>query len=196
MQRVAEKLSPRLGLAIGLAITGGGLAAMTSVRATSSWTALIPGLLLTGLGIGIANPMIAKIALGVVAPTRSGMASGINNTFRIGGVATGVAALGAVFQQRVTTSLATNIGHPAQQLAKVVASAGVRAAVAANPSTPGLAVAAHGAFLSGLRLILVIGAVIVFIGAIAGAVLVRGRDFANRAPAAPAQTPAVAVPQN
>ena len=122
---------------------------------------LIPGLLLTGLGIGVTNPTIARIALGVVAPARSGMASGINNTFRIGGLATGVAALGAIFQQKVTTSLATNLGHPAPQLAKVVASAGVRAAVAAGSSTPGIAVAAHGAFLSGLRLILVIGAVVV-----------------------------------
>ncbi len=100
---VAEKLSPRLGLAIGLGIIGAGLAAMTIVTARSSWTVLIPGFLLTGLGIGIANPMIARIALGVVAPARSGMASGINNTFRIGGVATGVAALGAIFQQKVTT---------------------------------------------------------------------------------------------
>ena len=194
MQRVASRLSPRLGLTIGLGIIGVGLAAMTVVTAKSSWTALIPGLLLTGLGIGIANPMIAKIALGVVAPARSGMASGINNTFRIGGVATGVAALGAIFQQRVTTALASNLGHPAPQLAKVVASAGVRAAVAAGSSAPGIAVAAHGAFLSGLRLILVIGAVVVVIGAIAGAALVRGRDFASRTPATPAQEPAVAVP--
>jgi EmrB/QacA subfamily drug resistance transporter len=195
LHSVAEKLSPRLGLAIGLGIIGAGLAAMTVVTATSTWTALIPGLLLTGLGIGIANPMIAKVALGVVAPARSGMASGINNTFRIGGVATGVAALGAIFQQKVTTSLATNLGHPAPQLAKVVASAGIRAAVAAGSSTPGIAVAAHGAFLSGLRLILVIGAAVVVAGAIAGAALVRGRDFANRTSGAPAQEPAVAVPE-
>jgi Na+/melibiose symporter-like transporter len=194
IRSVAEKMSPRLLFAIGLAITGAGLAAMTVVTAKSSWTALIPGLVLTGLGIGIANPMIAKIALGVVAPARSGMASGINNTFRIGGLATGVAALGAVFQQRVTTSLAANLGHPAPQLARVVASAGVRAAVAASSSTPGIAVAAHGAFLSGFRLILVIGAAVVVAGAVAGAALVRGRDFANRTPVAPAQEPAVAVP--
>ena len=194
LHSVAEKLSPRLGLGIGLGIIGSGLAAMTVVTARSSWTALIPGLLLTGLGIGIANPMIAKIALGVVAPARSGMASGINNTFRIGGVATGVAALGALFQQRVTTSLATNLGHPAPQLAKVVASAGIRAAVAAGSSTPGIAVAAHGAFLSGFRLILVIGAVVVALGAIAGAAFVRGRDFIHRPP--PAAAPErVVVPE-
>ena len=194
MHSVAEKLSPRVGLAIGLGIIGAGLAAMTIVTARSSWTALIPGFLLTGLGIGIANPMIAKIALGVVAPARSGMASGINNTFRIGGVATGVAALGAIFQQKVTTSLAANLGHPAPQLAKVVASAGVRAAVAASSSTSGIAVAAHGAFMSGLRLILVIGAVLVAVGAVAGAALVRGRDFVARTPAV-APEKAVAVPQ-
>jgi len=194
IRSTAEKLSPRLLLAAGLGITAAGVAAMTVVTTGSSWTALIPGLLLTGLGIGIANPTIARIALGVVAPARSGMASGINNTFRIGGLATGVAALGAIFQQKVTTSLATNLGHPAPQLAKVVASAGVRAAVAVGSSTPGIAVAAHGAFLSGFRLILVIGAVVVALGAIAGATLVRGRDFANRAPAALAPEPVALEP--
>ncbi|HZV27100.1 MAG TPA: hypothetical protein VFG00_12520, partial [Acidothermaceae bacterium] len=91
-------------------------------------------------------------------------------------------------------SLASNLGHPAPQLAKVVASAGIRAAVAAGSSTPGIAVAAHGAFLSGFRLILVIGAALVAAGAFAGAALVRGSDFANRMPAAPAHEPAVAVP--
>jgi hypothetical protein len=148
-----------------------------------------------GYRASVADAHRRKIALGVVAPARSGMASGINNTFRIGGVATGVAALGAIFQQKVTTSLAINLGHPAPQLAKVVASAGIRAAVAAGSSTPGIAVAAHGAFLSGLRLILVIGAAVVVAGAIAGAALVRGRDFANRTSGAPAQEPAVAVPE-
>lgn len=195
LRSFTEKLSPRLVLGGGLAITAAGLAAMTAVTATSTWAVLIPGLLLTGLGIGLCNPAIARIALGVVAPARSGMASGINNTFRIGGLATGVAALGAIFQQRVTTSLATNLGHPAPQLAKVVASAGIRAAVAAGSSTPGIAVAAHAAFLSGFRLILVIGAGVVAAGAIAAAALVRGRDFANRTPAAPTPEPAVAVPQ-
>jgi EmrB/QacA subfamily drug resistance transporter len=195
LRSVTEKLAPRLVLGAGLAITAAGVAAMTVVTATSNWAVLIPGLLLTGFGIGLSNPAIARIALGVVAPARSGMASGINNTFRIGGLATGVAALGAIFQQKVTTSLASNLGHPAPQLAKVVASAGVRAAVAAGSSTPGIAAASHAAFLSGLRLILVIGAAVVAAGAVAVAVLVRGRDFANRPPVAPAEEPAVAVPQ-
>ena len=72
----------------------------------------------SGVGIGLANPAIAHIALGVVPPERSGMASGISNTFRIGGLATGVAALGAVFQSRLSTSLHESLGNPPAALAK------------------------------------------------------------------------------
>ena len=64
-------------------------------------------------GIGLANPAIAHIALGVVPPERSGMASGISNTFRIGGLATGVAALGAVFQIAAGDQPARIAGQPA-----------------------------------------------------------------------------------
>ncbi len=64
-------------------------------------------MVLSGIGIGIANPAIARVGLGVVPPERSGMASGLSNTFRIGGLATGVAALGAVFQQRITSSMSS-----------------------------------------------------------------------------------------
>ncbi|MGH2902769.1 MAG: hypothetical protein ACRDK7_04190 [Solirubrobacteraceae bacterium] len=70
--------------------------------------------MLTGIGVGLANPAIAHIALGVVPPQRSGMASGISNTFRIGGLATGVAALGAVFQSRLETSLQGSLGSPSR----------------------------------------------------------------------------------
>jgi EmrB/QacA subfamily drug resistance transporter len=190
LRSVGSRIAPRVMLGAGLGTTALGLAALLAVHESSSWTALIPGLLLTGLGIGITNPAIAQTALGVVEPQRSGMASGISNTFRIGGLATGVAALGAVFQHQVTSSLAGNLGHPAPHLARIVASAGVKSAVAAS-NQPGLAAASHSAFASGLRLILLIGAVLVAIGAVAGAALVRGRDFAGQpAPPAPTATPA------
>ena len=40
---------------------------------------------------------LASTAVGVVEPARAGMASGINSTLRQVGIATGVAALGAIF---------------------------------------------------------------------------------------------------
>jgi hypothetical protein len=176
----AERIAPRWLLGAGLGITAVGLATMLAVGAGSSWVVLVPGLLITGLGIGIVNPAIARTALGVVAPERSGMASGISNTFRIGGLATGVAALGAIFQRRVSTSLGANLGHPAPGLAKIVASAGVHSAVVAASGQAGIATAGHDAFVTGLRLILVIGAAVVAVGAIICAALVHGQDFEHR----------------
>jgi hypothetical protein len=191
LRSVADRVAPRIALGAGLAITAIGIASMIGLSASSSWTRLIPGLILTGLGIGIANPAIARIALGVVLPQRSGMASGINNTFRIGGLATGVAALGVIFQHQVSSSFASHLGHADPALAKVVSSAGVRSAVAAAHGQAGVAAAAHSAFVSGLNLILVVGAVVVAVGAIAAFALVRAQDFyTHKAPeAVPAAEP-------
>src|SRR4029077_16031810 len=112
--------APGVLLGAGLGLTALGLVLMHGVTVSSSWTALLPGLVLAGVGIGLANPAIADIALGVVPPERSGMASGISNTFRIGGLAVGVAALGAVFQHRLTTSLEMSLGGTQGALAKGV----------------------------------------------------------------------------
>ena len=187
---IADRIAARVVLGTGLALTAAGLAAMLWVTSSSSWETLIPGLILTGLGIGLANPAIARTALGVVAPERSGMASGLSNTFRIGGLATGVAALGAIFERQVGTSLAAHLGHPAPALAKVIASAGVHAAVATDPGQAGLATSSHVAFVSGLHLILVIGAALVALGAVAAFALVRAQDFFTRRPPTPATEPA------
>ncbi|MGA9876273.1 MAG: MFS transporter [Solirubrobacteraceae bacterium] len=173
----AEKLPPGVVLGAGLAITAAGLALMHGLTVSSTWTALVPGLLLTGIGVGIANPAIAKTALGVVPPQRTGMASGISNTFRIGGLATGVAALGAIFQHHLATSLEAELGRPAAQLAKVLASGGARAAQRSEPTQHGVLAASHHAFVSGTNEILLIGSSVVLLGALAGVALVRARDL-------------------
>lgn len=183
-----ERLPAKAALSVGMAISAAGLALMSRLSVSSTWTALIPGLVLAGIGLGIVNPAIARIALGVVPPQRTGMASGISNTARIGGLATGVAALGAVFQSRLSTSLAARLGHPASQLARALASGGIRAARRLAPHRHDIITALHHAFVSGADEILAIGAIVVFVGALVGLALVRGRDF-YRAPAAPPPNP-------
>ncbi|HUZ84227.1 MAG TPA: MFS transporter [Gaiellales bacterium] len=181
-----ERFPPGVVLGAGLGITAVGVAVMTFMTATSTWVTLIPGLLLTGVGVGISNPAIARIGLGVVPPQRSGMASGISNTCRIGGLATGVAALGATFQGQVTSSLAThrglNVG--ASQLAKTITSGGVPAARRYAPGTPDITAIAHDAFVSGMSEILTVGAATVMLGGIAGIALVRRHNLYAAAPVA------------
>src|SRR5205807_962145 len=100
--RLSVRVPVRLLLGTGLLLVSGGLLAMTAITASSGWTTLIPGFVIAGAGIGMINPPLASTAIGVVHHTRSGMASGINNTFRQVGIATGIAGLGAVFQHEVT----------------------------------------------------------------------------------------------
>src|SRR5690348_18446090 len=121
-------MPPRWFLGGGIALVAAGLFVMHGVGPNSSWTVLLPGLMLAGAGVGIANPTLAQVAVGVVPPARSGMASGINNTCRQVGIATGIAGLGAIFQHQVQSkatellagtpagSFVASHGHVVQQL--------------------------------------------------------------------------------
>jgi EmrB/QacA subfamily drug resistance transporter len=176
-RRLVERVSPGVSLGGGMLLVGVGLLLMrASLSDASDWTALLPGLLVAGLGIGFANPAIGRIALRVVPLHRSGMASGISNTFRVAGLSCGVAALGAVFQQRVANSLTDSLGAAPVGLARAVVSGGAQAVSVVSRDQVRVASAAHVAFISALDLIIVVGAVVVLAGAVA-AVLVRRRDF-------------------
>ena len=174
-RRFAGKISLRVFLAVGMSLVAAALLLMHGLTASSHWTALLPGLIVAGIGIGLANPAIAAAALRVVDPSRTGMASGINNTFRLSGVAVGVAALGAVLERRAADSLASSLGPHGRDLAQAVSATGLRAA----GGRPAVAHAASAAFVSGLNGVLITGCVTVAIGALAAAVLMR-----TRAPAA------------
>jgi hypothetical protein len=62
----------------------------------SSWTIVLPGELIALIGTGLFNPAVSGVALGSVAVEQSGVAAGVNDTFRQAGIAVGVAALGAL----------------------------------------------------------------------------------------------------
>ena len=103
---LTERVPMRLLLGVGLGLVALGLLLMSGIDEHSRWTDLLPGFLLAGAGVGLTNPAIASTAVGVVDPRRSGMAAGINNTFRQVGIATGIAGLGAILQSVVTGNVA------------------------------------------------------------------------------------------
>jgi hypothetical protein len=136
------------------------------VTPSSHWTTLLPGFVVGGIGIGMVNAPLASTAVSVVEPRRAGMASGINNTFRQVGIATGIAGLGALFQDKIKSELH---GSP---VAKAVASGVVQQG----------GHAARAAFISGLNEILLVGALVAFAGAVLGFALVRQTDFVASGP--------------
>jgi EmrB/QacA subfamily drug resistance transporter len=95
------RMPVRFLFAIGMSLVGLALLLMHGLTPSSGWTHLLPGFIIAGIGIGLVNPPLASTAVGVVEPRRAGMASGINNTFRQIGIATGIAGLGAIFQSQI-----------------------------------------------------------------------------------------------
>jgi EmrB/QacA subfamily drug resistance transporter len=165
--RLSARLPVRLLLGVGLALVGVSLLLMHGVTTHSGWTTLLPGFVVAGIGVGMVNPPLASVAVSVVEPRRAGMASGVNNTFRQVGIATGIAGLGAIFQDTISSKL-----HGAGG-AKGVASGAVQQG----------GELARAAFVSGLNEILLVGAILAFVGAALALILVRTRDLVASGPA-------------
>jgi EmrB/QacA subfamily drug resistance transporter len=100
---LAGMLAPRVGvrplLTGGLVLQAAGLVWLALVStATGGYGALVPGLLLAGIGMGLTFAPSATAVLADMAPDDHGTASSTNSTVREIGVALGVAVLTAVFQ--------------------------------------------------------------------------------------------------
>ena len=196
---LSTRVPVRLLLSIGLVLIGAGLLLMRGLSATSGWTALLPGFIAAGAGVGLVNPALASTAIGVVPPERSGMASGINSTFRQVGIATGIAILGAIFESSISTKLAPALaGSPAASrvgsIAHAVAAGGAPQVIHATPAAQRAhaTLAIHSAFASAMNDILLVAAVVALAGAIIGLATVRKADFASYGTPGPSPEPAVA----
>jgi predicted MFS family arabinose efflux permease len=194
---LSTKVPMRLLLGGGLILVGVGELLMRGLTPTSQWTALLAGFILAGAGIGLVNPTLASVSIGVVPPQRSGMASGINNTFRQVGTATGIAALGAIFESVITHHLTqqlagTPIAAQSSALARAVAAGGTPRVLATAPPSvrPELSHAITVSFVNAMNDILLVGSVVALTGAALALVLVRARDFTTYGAAQPAAAPA------
>ncbi len=94
--QLADRTSPGAMISVGMILVAGGLSLMTLADVRSTWLAMLPGLLVVCIGTGLVNPALAAVALGSVDKAQSGLAAGINDAFRQGGIAVGVAAFGAI----------------------------------------------------------------------------------------------------
>jgi EmrB/QacA subfamily drug resistance transporter len=185
--RMTGTVDPRIVLTGSLVLAAVGALIMTGVDSRSTWTDLIPGLVLTGAGLGLISPTLASTAVGVVPPWRGGMASGMNATCREGGTTVGLAVLGAVLQHKVLTHVTSVVaGSPLASAAHGLAS---RISAGATPTLlqhmapafrPGLLDAARDGYSAGLATSFTVAAVIAAAGAFVAFALVRRRHMRAR----------------
>jgi EmrB/QacA subfamily drug resistance transporter len=180
------RLPARVIMSVGLLMTGLGLLLMGGINPGDEWTTLLGGFLVAGAGTGLLNPVIADVAVSVVPKEQSGMAAGINDTFRQVGIAVGIAAWGAIFlgrgaekveQLAAGTPAAT--GERPRQLVEAVSSGNLDSALASVPpgARQSVSGAARDGFLSGLNEIFLLGGVLAFAAALVALWLVRERDI-------------------
>ncbi len=169
------------------------------IQPDSAWSHLIPGLIVSGIGIGMINPPLASTAVGVVPVARAGMASGVNSTFRQVGIATGIAALGSIFSQQIGDAVRPELASkvPPQALDGLTAALSggqvdpaARAAQAAATQQGGASAGQQAydlihqvgtsAVVDALNHITLIAMVVAFISAALSFVLIRQQDFVVR----------------
>jgi EmrB/QacA subfamily drug resistance transporter len=186
-----SRFPARVMMSAGLGLTGVGLLLMSGIEAGDEWTTLLGGFLVLGAGVGLLNPVIADVALSVVPKERSGMAAGINDTFRQVGVAVGIAVWGAIFVGRGANKIGElAAGTPAasgtrpRELIEAASSGNLDQALSAVPlqARQQVSNAAHQGFLAGFNDVLTLGALLSFAGAVLALWLVREREI-EREPA-------------
>jgi EmrB/QacA subfamily drug resistance transporter len=106
----AGRLSDRIGgkfiLMGGLTLYGLGMAWIVLIaQPTTHWIAFWPALFVSGLGVGCVFAPMATEAMRGIEPRMAGAASGVYNTIRQIGSVVGSAAMGAILQNQLASSL-------------------------------------------------------------------------------------------
>ncbi len=197
--RLTERVPVKWLIGPGFLVLGTGLLLFLGITETSQWTHLIPGMVVSGIGIGMINPPLASTAVGVVPVERSGMASGVNSTFRQVGIATGIATLGSLFGREVADAVRPELASqvpPGALDGLVEALSGGQVSAAAEgaqaqASATGGATAGQQAFdlvtrvgtsgvVDALNHIVLIAAVLALASGVACLLLIRQKDFIAR----------------
>ena len=95
----------RITVTAGTLIAAAGVAVQAALVAGGSYLPTGVGLLLFGLGAGIAMPAATEMIMATLPPARAGVGSAVNDTVREFGGALGVAVIGSVAATTYATSM-------------------------------------------------------------------------------------------
>jgi EmrB/QacA subfamily drug resistance transporter len=115
---VAAVLSPRVSallgghrtVALGMAVMTVGLVLFARIGATGTFTGLLPGFILFGLGAGLMNVPLTNAVLESAPTSQAGIASALLNASREIAGLLGVTVVGAVFRAREGSALRSGTG--------------------------------------------------------------------------------------
>ncbi|HYB17197.1 MAG TPA: MFS transporter, partial [Streptosporangiaceae bacterium] len=105
--RMTDKIGGKFILMSGLLLFGAGMGWIALIaHPDSSWTVFLAPLIVAGLGMGCIFAPLVTVAMRNIDPRMAGAASGVLNTVRQVGLVIGTAAVGALLQNRLVSSMA------------------------------------------------------------------------------------------
>ncbi|NEB68555.1 MFS transporter, partial [Streptomyces fulvissimus] len=117
---VLPKIGTPLTIAIGMGLLSAGLAVI-AVFGSASYTGMVSGLVVMGIGIALATPAMANALMSAIPREKAGVGAAVNGTLGEFGNGLGVATLGAVLNSRFAALVPGAVG--AASLPSVLAEA-------------------------------------------------------------------------
>jgi EmrB/QacA subfamily drug resistance transporter len=108
---LAEMHGGRIAVTAGTLIAAAGVAVQAALVDGGSYVPTGVGLLLFGLGAGVAMPAATEMIMATLPPARAGVGSAVNDTVREFGGALGVAVIGSVAATSYATSMHDKLGQ-------------------------------------------------------------------------------------
>ena len=160
---LASSFGGRIAVVVGTLLAAGGVAVQAALIDGSSYVPTGVGLLLFGLGAGIAMPSATELIMSTLPPARAGVGSAVNDTVRELGGAFGVAVIGTVAASSYASNLTGEIdrigGVPENLRGVVTDNVGAALEVSHQLGANGaeIAAAARDAFVSSMSSSLWVG---------------------------------------
>jgi EmrB/QacA subfamily drug resistance transporter len=172
--RLADRVGPRLPMAVGLTLAAISLFLQTRIGVHTGYGLLLPSFMVMGVGMALTMSPMSTAAMNSVSEDKAGVASGILSMSRMVGGTFGVAAIGALFQHLASgklQELLAGTGVTAAQRDQIVHNLGSGGGPAS--ADPQVAAAAKQAFIHALSSGMWLSAGVAFTGAVIALVMIQ-----------------------
>ncbi|WP_394821724.1 MFS transporter [Pendulispora albinea] len=184
-ERFALRYEPRAVIALGMFAIGLGFLGMRYAISVAhpSWSTILPGALLAGMGLGFTNTPVTNTTTGAVPSTRAGMASGIDMSARLITLAINIALMGFILVNGIRSYLRGALPGALDEAslraaAEKIASGdlvSVRSTVPAWSTLDASGAVAHAALVHGFGTVMLYGGIGVWVLAAASFLTFGGR---------------------
>jgi predicted MFS family arabinose efflux permease len=110
--KLSDRIGPRPLVAGGMVGLAGSLFWFSHLGVHESFWSLLPGMLLGGVGMGVAMAPVTAAAMSSVRPDKAGVGSAVLNSMRQVGGSLGIAVMGAIVAAGVSSSVKAGDPRP------------------------------------------------------------------------------------